>query len=701
MKRFFSKLLVVALILCMLFTIQVPASAQVPYDSYTYWSNVQSKEIEVLNRPMYEAVGVIDASKLGVAEFTSIKNIATDKYDNLYILDSTSRIVVTDKNFNFIKEIGLVNGTERYDDANSLYIHLDDTIYICDTNGGRILHIDGNGTLLDVVGLPESILIPEDFRYLPTKIEINENGYLYVLCEGSYYGILLYSPEKEFLGFFGSNTVKASIGSVFNIIMGRIFPNNAKKRNSSRLLPYSIVDICLDDRGFIYTCNGFTQKFQTSGQIRKLSPGTGGNVFNQEEEPNFVDVDVNNDFLNGILAKQNLMDVEVDSRGYVYALESAYGKIFMYDEACRKLTIFGNGKTMGSQVGTFVAVTGMEIMEDGNRIVVSDSRTNRVTIFNITEFGVKAKNAITCTFEGDYEGLEEKWNEVLSLDSNFQPAYSGMARIALNNGQYEQAIDYAKKGYDREIYGVAFEFIRTDFINRYFGIIFLAIVLVFGALIAWLIISTKKKIQVIRNPQLKLMFSTIIHPDDTFTTIKEKKQGSVGLCILTMVVFYVVTVSSTLFSGFLFSNYNVETFNSVLELIKSVGFICLFVLGNWMISTLMQGKGKAKEILIVTCYSLWPIIIEKILYIALSNVLLPTEGSFLGIFDTIATIYFVILMVMGLLKIHDYSFARFLGTTLLTFVAMAAIIFLGIMMIILVQQLYGFIVTLVTEILTL
>ena len=700
MKRLFSKILVIALIVCMLFTIQVPASAQEPYDSYTYWSNVQSKDIEVTNRPMYEPSEVIDATKIGVEKFTSIKGIVRDKQDNVYILDSMSRIVVTDKNFNFIKEIGLINGTERYDDANSIFVYLDGTIYICDTKGERILHIDANGNLLDTVVLPDSPLIPEDFRYLPTKIEINENGYLYVLCEGSYHGILLYSPEREFLGFFGSNTVKASIGSVLSIVMSRVFPNNAKKSNSKRVLPFSIVDICLDERGFIYTCNGYTKDWDTKGQIRKLSPGTGGNVFSKEDA-NFVDEDINTSFLKGILSKQNLMDVEVDSRGYVYGLESAYGKVFMYDEECRKLTVFGDGKGIGNQVGTFEKVSGLELLDDGNRVIVSDALTNRITVFEITEFGAKAKNAVTCTLEGDYEGLEAKWQEVLALDSNFQPAYSGMARVSLNEGKYEQAMEYAKMGYDREIYGVAFEFVRTDLLDKYFGIFFLALVLIIGALIAWLIISTKKKVQLIKNPEIKLMFATMIHPGDTFTTIKEKKQGSILLCLVTLVVFYVVTVLNTISAGFLFSTYNAETFNSVWELIRSVGLVILFVVANWMICTLMQGKGKLKEIFIVTCYSLWPLIIEKIIYIAFSNVLLPSEGSFLGIFSTVATVYFALLLIMGLLKIHDFSFGRFIGTTVLTVLGMLAIVFLGIMMIILIQQLYGFIVTIVTEILTL
>ena len=57
----------------MLFTIQVPASAQEPFDSYTYWNNVQSAEVEVVNRPMYEAVDVITAAKIGIPSHLFVK----------------------------------------------------------------------------------------------------------------------------------------------------------------------------------------------------------------------------------------------------------------------------------------------------------------------------------------------------------------------------------------------------------------------------------------------------------------------------------------------------------------------------------------------------------------------------------------------------------------------------------------------------
>ncbi|MBO5852974.1 MAG: hypothetical protein J6Q74_04105, partial [Clostridia bacterium] len=87
----------------------------------------------------------------------------------------------------------------------------------------------------------------------------------------------------------------------------------------------------------------------------------------------------------------------------------------------------------------------------------------------------------------------------------------------------------------------------------------------------------------------------------------------------------------------------------------------------------------------------------RIIYIILTNFLLPTEGSFLGILTTIAMIYSGLLLIIGMMRIHDFSFGRLIGTTLLTVFGMAAIIFLMILVGILLQQLGGFLATIVTE----
>ncbi len=694
-KRIFT--IVITLLLILIPTVTV--NAEVPYESYTYWSNVGEQDKAVYNRPMYSANFDIDASDLGIADFSKINDITFDVSGNLYILDKNSRIVVLDAGYNFIKEIGLIGGTESYEDAKGMYIGKDNTVYICDTEGHRILHINTEGSLIEKITLPKSNLIPDDFDFRPTNMAIDEYGYTYILSDGSYYGALLYDSNMEFLGFYGANTVTATIGSVFSNIKNRIFPNNTKKGNSTKRLPFCFVDLALDDEGFIYTSTGYTDTSR-KGQIRKLGPGLGNNILGSDEI-SFVDTQINTSYNDGAVAKQDIFDIEVDNNGFVYGLESAFGKVFVYDSSCRIMSVFGGGMGFGSQVGNFVTVSALAIKNNGEEVLVSDGATNKITVFKITDFGKRVKELVGLTIKGDYEGSKAGWEEIIRLDNNFQPAYGALARAYINEGNYDKALELAKKGYDRETYAIAFEYKRSEIIKDYFFVIFIAILVLVVALIAFLVISTRKKIKFIRNKELSLMFSVLIHPSNSFTDIKEKKQGSVLLCAIFVLVFYIVTILQTLKGGFLFTVYDAASFNSLWLFVKTVGLVGLWILANWMVCTLLQGKGRFKEIAIVTCYSLLPLIIEKAIRLVLANVLLPSEASFLNILDTIAILYFLILITIGLIKIHDFSMGRLIGTSVLSLAGVAAIVFLVITIVILVQQFGGFIVTVVTEILTL
>ena len=698
MKKVFKKFLVLGLALLVLIASSVTAFAEVPYESYTYWTDVGEQDKAVYNRPMYTPELSIDAYTLGVEEISKINDITFDNNGNLYVLDSTSKIFVLDKDYKLIRQIGLI-GEESYNEAKGIYIAPDNTVYLCDTEGHRILHITEEGELIDIISRPESNHIPDDFDFRPTNVAIDEYGYTYILSDGSYYGALLFDEKMEFLGFYGANTVTATLGSVFTNIKNRLFPNNTKLENSAKRLPFCFVDLTIDKDGFIYTSTGYTDK-ERKGQIRRLGPGLGNNILGSDEI-SFVDTKINTSYNSGAVSKQDIFDIEVDEDGFVYGLESAFGKVFVYDASCRTLSVFGGGMGFGSQLGTFVTVSALAITENGNEILVADSSTNKITVFKVTEFGALVKSLIKITLKGDYDGAKEGWEKVLNMDKNFQPAYGALARAYINEGDYDTALELAKKGYDRETYAIAFEYKRSELINDNFVLIFIILLAVIALLIVFLAVSTRKKIKLIKNKQLSLMFSTLLHPANTFTEIKEKREGSIPICIGLVLIYYVVTILQTLKGGFLFTVYDVATFNSVWLFVKTVGLVVLWVIANWMVCTLLGGRGRVKEIAIVTCYSLLPLIIERIIRLFLTNALLPTEASFLTIFEAIATIYFLLLMIMGLLKIHDFSMGRLIGTSVLSIAGVAAIVFLAITIVILVQQFGGFIVTVVSEILTL
>ena len=354
MKRIL-KTITASLIAAVTLVSVISASAEIPCASYTYWDNIGDERKEVYNRAMYSCDTVLNAQRLGISAFKELNDVCTDSDGRIYLLDSSSRISVFDGNYSLLYEIHKISGKESYDDAKSIYIHTDKTIYICDTEGRRILHSTLRGELINIITLPDSSLLPDNFDFRPIRIAIDEKGCTYILSEGSYYGALLYDENGTFIGFYGANTVTAGIAGVMSNIMGRIFPNNAKRANTASRIPYSFVDIKSDNDGFIYTCNGKTERYQNKGQIRKLSPGTGRNIL-ESEDVNFTDTPVNRDYSFGAFASQDIMNIEIDGSGYIYALESVFGKVFLYDGECRMITAFCGGMHEGTQRGRFVNV---------------------------------------------------------------------------------------------------------------------------------------------------------------------------------------------------------------------------------------------------------------------------------------------------------------------------------------------------------
>ena len=675
------------------------AAAEIPYTSYTYWTNSGDNRTEVYNRAFFSVESVFDSKALGISDFTALSDVCTDEKGNIYLLDSASRIVVLNSKYEVLYEIGNIGGTEKYDNARSLYVGGDNTLYICDTEGGRVLHTDQKGKLLETVSVPDSQLIPADFKFRPTYVAVDPKGCMYILSDGSYYGALLFDENKTFLGFYGANTVNSGISGVLTNIINRVFPNNTKKGNTARRIPYCFVDIKTDDEGFVYTCNGSTEKYDNKGQIRKLSPGTGKNILNSNGV-NFVDAEVNSEYSNGEFSNQDIMKIEINGDGFIFALESTFGKVFLYDSECRMLTAFGGGMHEGTQDGMFVNASGMALLDNGGRVLVSDKTNNNLTVFRLNDYGKKVLETDLLTTEGEYGEAKAGWNEVLKLDNCSQAAYSGLAYASLYEGDYKTAMSYAKTGNDKDAYAIAFEKYRSNYINSHFGLIFTVAAVFIIGIIAALAISIRKKTIIIKNQNIRLLFGTMIHPANTFTEVKEKGQGSVVIGAVMLLLFYLSEILNAVNGGFLFSSYDPESFNSIWILARTLGLAVLWIVSDWMVCTIMGGKGRLREIAVVTCYSLLPIIIEKFISLILTNVLLPSETGFLAILDTAAVIYFVLLMICGLLKIHDFSFARMVSTSLLSILGVGIIFFLLIMIAMLFQQTYGFIATVISELLT-
>ena len=685
--------LLVSLLFSSFLTVQTSAKVQetvgvtneeLPKDSYIYWEEYSNQtKTPAFSRPMYRANKVILSSNIGTEPFVDIKDICSDEENNLYILDSgASKVYILNPDYTLKKTVEaiLLDGEAVNIPGASGIFAKDHLIYIADTKNARVLAMDDNGKVIHNLTLPESRLIPTDFNYSPIKIAIDSKDYMYIASDGSFYGALVYSPNMEFLGFFGANTVALSATDVIGNFIKGLFSNDEKKAASALSLPFQFNDFVVGPKDFVYTVTG--EKDVATGQVKKLNPG-GKDVLGKQEY-NFADQS------DTLVKPQILSAIDVDRDGFFYVLDTTYGRVYWYDDEGNLISIFGSIGS-DSQIGTFAFPTSLAV--NGTDVLVSDSQGKSITVFSLTEYGALVREAQLKTLQDDFEEAIEDWKDVLRQDANSQLAYRGLAKAYYTKGDYEEALSYAKMGTDRETYAAAFVKLRTKFLEKWFTVIFLGAAIMIAAL--WWLIHYKRKHKIvwIKNKKIKCMLSCVAHPFESFRLVKEKGEGSLIIATVILAVFYLVTALKDMAAGFAFNRFDPSNYNSFYIFLSTVGLVALFVIANWLVCVLMGGIGKIKEIYTVTCYSLIPVIFGTLTGLLFTHLLSPEEYIFITILQVICVFYTFFMLAVGIMKVHDYEFGKFAGTTVVTAIAMAIIVFLIFLILLLGQQMFGWIKT--------
>lgn len=702
--RFITILLALIMVICC-----IPASAigfteetgDVPYNTFTYWDKANtSQTFAVRATGMYNYYATFFADDFEGLNIASYTDVSVDKYDNVYVLDGdSSSIHIFDKYYNYIKSFGelvdAANGTVyNFKGSEGIFVSQSDLLYICDTTHARVLITDLDGNMVrEPLLLPDSTLIPEDFKYRPQKITVDSSDYIYVLSEGSFYGAILYSPDGKFLGFFGANTVPTTVTEALKQIWNKITMTAARRARIERKIPFQFTDLYVDGMDFVYTTTGRTGLSIENGQVKRLSPG-GINIL----ESDAVTFGLRKLMpLREDLRYPNIEGLAVSEDNHIFIYDNSTGYISIFDNDCKMLNTFAGGSAgAGDQDGTFKMISAIDVNSSKDIIVLDDTK-KCITVFKINEHGKLLMEAGNLTRDGDYEAALPLWEKVLKNDRNCQVAYSGIARAYYANGDYEKAIEYAKVGFDYDTYSLSYEFVRRNFIEKNIYLIAGILFVVIAALIAFIIVKRKKNLVIIKNYELKLLSRSVLHPSEVFSEVKQKKRGSVLIGCILIVLYYITATIKETESGFLFKSPSNTGFNSFLILLQTLGIVLLWTICNWAVCTLQEGKGKMREIFVVTSYSIVPLIISNIVYTIASNVILSSEAAFLNIFVTVMQLLTAFMLIVGTIIIHDYSFGKFIGTAIMSILGILIVIFLGIVVVILVQQLFMFIGTVYRE----
>lgn len=195
----------------------------------------------------------------------------------------------------------------------------------------------------------------------------------------------------------------------------------------------------------------------------------------------------------------------------------------------------------------------------------------------------------------------------------------------------------------------------------------------------------------------KFPLHLIVHPFDGFWDLKYEGKGKLKVALVILLCLFLTFVLQRQYAGFLVNYNDPRTLNSLAELQYVILPFFLWCISGWSITTLMEGEGKFREIVMATAYSLIPIILIYLPMTLISRFLTLEESSFYYLLNTFATIWFVYLLFIGTMTVHQYTPAKTVMTMLLTIVTMGIIVFLGTLVFSLIQQIIDFIVNVYRE----
>lgn len=198
---------------------------------------------------------------------------------------------------------------------------------------------------------------------------------------------------------------------------------------------------------------------------------------------------------------------------------------------------------------------------------------------------------------------------------------------------------------------------------------------------------------------LKFSFYVCTHPFDGFWDLTNEKRGSLAAANLIVFLSILVEVLRLTLSNFMFVRINMEKFNAIMIFLRTLVPVLLWTLSNWSLTTLMDGKGKMRDIYMAVAYALLPSVIINALMIIISQFITFEEGAIYWFLSGLSMVWTGLLIICGMMMIHDYSMTKTLLSSFLTVIGMGIIVFIFVIFFSLISDTIAYFISLYKEIL--
>lgn len=196
--------------------------------------------------------------------------------------------------------------------------------------------------------------------------------------------------------------------------------------------------------------------------------------------------------------------------------------------------------------------------------------------------------------------------------------------------------------------------------------------------------------------ELKNIFYIIRHPIDGFYEIRIGSSGVFG-AILMFVMTYICQLIVIYTTNFVFNPFNVYTINPLNVALSIYLPLLVWMMANYLVSTISKGHGTLKHIFVATGYSLTPYVLFSVPIAILSLILTLEESAIYSFIQNGLYAWVVFMFYLQVKETHDFEVFETIKVILWILFTMLMIVIFAVALFAIASQSFAFVREVITE----
>ncbi|MBR6665309.1 MAG: YIP1 family protein [Lachnospiraceae bacterium] len=175
---------------------------------------------------------------------------------------------------------------------------------------------------------------------------------------------------------------------------------------------------------------------------------------------------------------------------------------------------------------------------------------------------------------------------------------------------------------------------------------------------------------------LKFALYCLTHPLDGFWDLTHEKRGTYAAANTILILTLLARVMGLRFTSFVIKPLYWEELNMFTYIASILFPLALWVIGNWALTTLFDGKGRLGQVYMATCYAIAPYPLIQFPLMIFSNFVTVDEVGFYNMVNVVSLVWAVFLIIFAMQQIHEFGPGKNILFTIASIFAMLVILFI-------------------------